>query len=49
MEQLNSNAAAQAAAKEQVNYEVIEQQLLEANKKIEELKSELAWSSRAYE
>jgi len=49
MEQFNNSVVSQSANQEQMNYAVIEQQLIEANKKIEELESALAWSSRAYE
>lgn len=49
MEQFNNSVVSQSANQEQMNYAVIEQQLVEANKKIEELESELAWSSRVYE
>lgn len=48
MEQTN-NTAAQSATQEKMHYEAIEKQLVDANKKIEELESQLAWSSRSYE
>ncbi|XPF92548.1 hypothetical protein ACM9HF_10905 [Colwellia sp. RE-S-Sl-9] len=49
MEQFNNSVAMQSVANEQINYALIEQQLLEANKKIEELEYELEWSTRSYE
>ncbi|MDO7084272.1 hypothetical protein WNY51_10155 [Pseudocolwellia sp. AS88] len=49
MEQFNNNVVSQSVTKDQMNYSMIEEQLLEANKKIEELESALEWSSRAYE
>lgn len=49
MEQFNNNVVSQSVNNEQMNYAAIEQQLIEANKKIQELESELEWSSRAYE
>ncbi|WP_441003023.1 hypothetical protein [Pseudocolwellia agarivorans] len=49
MEQFNNNVVSQSVAQDQINYAMIEEQLLEANKKIEELESALEWSSRAYE
>lgn len=49
MEQLNNNVISQSVGQESMNYAVIEQQLIEANKKIEELEAALEWSSRAYE
>lgn len=49
MEQFNNSVVSQSATQEQMYYAAIEKQLVEANKKIQELESELEWSSRAYE
>lgn len=49
MEYLDNNVVLQAATKEQVSYALMEKQLIEANKKIADLESELEWSVRSYE
>jgi len=49
MEYVESNVVLQKAAQEQLNYARMEQQLIEANKEIEDLQSQLEWLERSYE
>jgi|GEM_PF-1866311 len=49
MENFDNNVVVQSVTKAQMNYTVMEKQLLEAKKKIAELELELEWSNRSYE
>lgn len=49
MEYVESNVISQSAAQDQINYARIEQQLIEANREISDLQSQLQWLERSYE
>lgn len=49
MEHFDNNVVSQSVTKEQISYALMEKQLIEANKKIADLESELEWSVRSYE
>ena len=49
MEHFDNNVVVQSVKNEQISYALMEKQLVEANKKISDLESELEWSIRSYE
>jgi hypothetical protein len=49
MEHSDNNVLSQSVMKEQVNYSLIEKQLIDANKEIEDLQSKIQWLERSYE
>lgn len=49
MEYIDNNVLSQSAIKDQMNATLIEKQLIDANKEIQDLQSKIEWLERSYE